>query len=206
MIFFPALQAQQENNYVMVMVQHKKSLNMARNLPDFQNLAESFERIAQAETHQWHPLYYAALCYINMSIVNEKPESSQGYLDQAQVLIDRALKIYPDESELFVLQALLYQGRIRADQTGQGRDFLIRAGTALDKAKSYNPDNPRIYYLMGLNLLFLPEAAGGGAISACPMFNTATEKFGKEQPAHVLSPTWGGERNEQFLTQYCENQ
>ncbi|MFU8844569.1 MAG: hypothetical protein ACNA7V_12270 [Bacteroidales bacterium] len=205
MIFWLAAQAQQENNYVMVMVQHKKSLNLARNLSDFQNLADSFERIARAETHQWHPLYYAALCYINMSIVNEKPESSQDYLDQAQVLIDRALKIYPDESELFVLQALLYQGRIRADQTGQGREFLIRAGTALDKAKSFNPDNPRIYYLMGLNLLFLPEAAGGGAVVACPMFITATEKFGKEQPSHVLSPTWGGERNEQFLTQYCKN-
>jgi tetratricopeptide (TPR) repeat protein len=202
-VFFVTLNAQQESSYMMVMVQHKKSLNMARTITDFQSLAESYERIANAETDQWYPLYYAALCYINISIVTEKPENTDGYLDQAQDLIDRALVIYPDESELFVLQALLYQGRIRRDPSGRGMEYMMKAGAALDRAKSYNPENPRIYYLLGMNLLNLPEAAGGGVVSACPMFRTAIEKYRDEKPGHVLTPSWGGENNEQLHIRHC---
>jgi tetratricopeptide (TPR) repeat protein len=204
--FFTAASAQQENSYMMEMVQQKKSLNMARSVSDFQILAERFATIAVTESSQWHPLYYAALCYINMSILNEQPEHSEGFLNQAQKLIDKAFVIYPDESELFVLQALLYQARIRADTAGRRTEYMNKAGVALDRAKSCNTDNPRIYYLMGLNLLILPESAGGGPAAACPMFNTATEKFRNEKPSHVLTPDWGGERNEQYQSQYCKKQ
>lgn len=179
---------------------------MARSVSDFQILAERFAGIAMTETSQWHPLYYAALCYINMSIVNEHAEHSEGFFNQAQKLIDKALVIYPDESELFVLQALLYQARIKADTAGRRTEYMNKAGVALDRAKSYNSDNPRTYYLMGLNRLIMPESAGGGPVAACPLFSTATEKFLNEKPSHVLTPDWGGERNEQFHAQFCKNQ
>ena len=190
----------------MVMVKQKKAFNMARNEQDFQNLANTFERIANAETDQWHPLYYAGLCYINMSLVNEVPERKDTFLDQAQTYIDKALLIYPDESELYVLQALLYQARIQADPEGRGDLYVKKADESLLTAEDYNPENPRIYYLLALNKMHTPESAGGGLAEACQYFKMANEKFSTYRPQHVLSPTWGGERNYEFYTKYCSDQ
>jgi len=198
--------AQNESSYMMIMVKYKKSFKMARSEQDFQNLANDFERIANAESDQWHPLYYAALCYINMSFIAGKNDQKDTYLDKAQSLIDKALLIYPDESELFVLQALLYQGRIQIDPAGRGMTYSAKANEELNVAKDINPDNPRTYYLLGLNVLHTPEAFGGGPKAACPLFKTAMEKFISYLPQNVLSPTWGGERNDALYRQYCGDQ
>ncbi|MCB2221478.1 MAG: hypothetical protein KQI35_13845 [Bacteroidetes bacterium] len=195
--------AQDESSYMMIMVKHKKSFRMARTVQDFQNLANNFERIANAESDQWHPLYYAALCYINMSFVTDQNDQKDAFLDKAQAFIDKALLIYPDESELFVLQALLYQGKIQIDPAGRGMTYSAKADEELKMAKDINPDNPRVYYLLGLNVLHTPESFGGGPAAACPLFETAIEKFKTYLPENVLSPTWGGERNQMFYTKYC---
>jgi len=203
MAFMAGSFAQDESEYMMVMVKQKKSFKMARNANDFQNLANSFERIANAESDQWHPLYYAALCYVNMSFVNNDNGKKDEYLDKAQTYIDKALIIYPDESEIHVLQALLYQGKIQIDPAGRGMTYSMKANESLGKAKEYNVENPRVYYLLGMNVLHTPEAFGGGPAKACPLFNTAHEKFRAHKPEHVLSPTWGGERNQTLLTNNC---
>ncbi len=195
--------AQEESSYMMIMVKHKKSFKMARTEQDFQRLANDFERIANVETDQWHPLYYAALCYINMSFITDDNDQKDAYLDNAQSFIDKALLIYPDESELFVLQALLYQGKIQIDPAGRGRTYSAKAGEELNTAKELNPDNPRVYYLLGLNVLHTPEAFGGGPDAACPLFKTADEKYKSFLPENVLAPTWGGERNYKLYSQYC---
>ncbi|HPE55128.1 MAG TPA: hypothetical protein PK904_01935 [Bacteroidales bacterium] len=198
--------AQDESSYMMIMVKHKKSFKMARTEQDFQNLANSFERIANAETDQWHPLYYAAMCYINMSFVNEDNEQKDAYLDKAQTFVDKALEIYPDESEILVLQGLLYQGRIQIDPAGRGMTYSAKANEQLNAAKEINPENPRAYYLLGLNVLHTPEAFGGGPAVACPLFKTAIDKFKNYVPENVLSPTWGGERNQMLFDQSCGDQ
>ena len=193
----------QDENYIMVMVQHIKSFKMAQSPTDFQNLANSFERIANAETDKWQPLYYTAFSYINMSFVSKTNQERDAYLDKAQIYLDKAIEIYPDESELFALQALLHQGRIQIDPVGRGMTYSMKANEALEKAKDYDPENPRTYYLMGLNVLHTPEAFGGGAEPACKLFQTAIEKYKTHTPANVLSPTWGGERNYQLYSENC---
>ncbi|MCD4696156.1 MAG: hypothetical protein K8S16_07925 [Bacteroidales bacterium] len=196
-------QAQDESSYMMIMVKHKKSFKMASNEQDFQNLANNFERIAKAESDQWHPLYYASLCYINMSFVNKDNDAKDAYLDKAQTYLDQAIEIYPDESELFTLQALLHQGRIQIDPAGMGMNYSMKANESLEKAKLYNPENPRVYYLQGMNILHTPESFGGGTEPACKLFKIAKEKFSNQKPGHVLSPTWGAERNEQLFGKNC---
>lgn len=178
---------------------------MARTKADFQQLAEDFARIAESESDKWHPAYYAALCYINMSFVSDDADERDSYLDEAQKYIDKALEIYPDESELLVLQGLLYQGRIQVDPAGRGMTYSSKAAMAFNHALQVNPDNPRAYYLMGLNTLHTPESYGGGAEAACSYFKTAAEKFRRDIPENVLSPTWGGERNQKLLAQTCGN-
>ncbi|MBL7103786.1 MAG: hypothetical protein ISS18_05600 [Bacteroidales bacterium] len=195
--------SQTEQDYMMIMVKQKKAFKMAQTEKDFQDLANSFERIANTETDKWHPLYYAAFCYINLSFVSEGSDKKDSYLDKAQTFIDKAIEIYPEESELFVLQGLLYQGRIQIDPETRGRNYSMKAGEALNQAKKFNPDNPRAYYLLGMNVLHIPEAFGGGIKAACPLFKTAMEKYRTTVPDHVLSPTWGGEQNQQQYAQNC---
>ena len=204
--FASDLSAQDNSSYMMVMVKQKKAFKMAVNEQDFQNLANTFERIANAETDQWHPLYYAGLCYINMGLINKNGEQKDTYLDQAQAFIDRALEIYPDESEIYVLQALLYQGRIQADPEARKMEFAGKAEEALGTATDYNPENPRIYYLRALNRLYASPEGTDGMASACENFKTAVEKFTTSRPEHVLSPTWGGERNQEFYSRFCDQQ
>lgn len=198
-----SLFAQEMDDYMFIMVKQKKAFKMARNEQDFLNLANSFERIANAESDKWHPLYYAGFSYINMSFINQDNAQKDAYLDKAQTYIDKAFEIYPDESELYVIQALIYQGRIQIDPVQRGMVYASKATESLTQALEYNPDNPRAYYLLGLNVLHTPEAFGGGATNACVNFKKAMDLFGTYIPEHVLSPSWGGERNQQLFSQNC---
>ena len=202
----PGTMAQDNSSYMMVMVKQKKAFRMARSLQDFQDLASTFERIANAETDQWHPLYYAGLSYINMSLVSEPPETKDTFLDQAQTFIDRALGIYPDESEIYVLQALLYQARIQVNPDERTSAFARKAEEALAVAKDYDEENPRIYYLLALNKLHASSDSTEGMSSACENFRIAEEKFKSHRPDHVLSPTWGGERNQELYARFCNEE
>lgn len=195
--------AQDDNDYIQVMVNQKKAIKMAATEKDFQDLADNFERISSTATDKWHPLYYAAFCCINKSFVAKDAEVKDSGLDQAQKFIDKALEIYPEESELWALQGLLYQGRIQIDPMKRGREYSQKANQALNKAKAFNPENPRVYYLLGLNTLYTPKAFGGGTEVACPLFKTANEKFASHIPDHVLSPTWGGEECEKQYNGNC---
>jgi tetratricopeptide (TPR) repeat protein len=195
--------AQSSEDYMTVMVRQKKAFRMAATEKDFHDLAVNFERIASVETNEWHPLYYAAFCYINMSFISKDIAKKDVLLDKAQELIDRSLEIYPEESELFVLQGLIYQGRIQIHPKDRGKIFALKANESLKRAKELNPDNPRAYYLLGLNALHAPKSVGGGADAACSYFNKAADKFEKYIAPHVLSPTWGAEDNDRVLNQNC---
>lgn len=196
--------AQEEAEYVQVMVNQKKAIKMATTEKDFQDLADNFARISTTATDKWHPLYYAAFCCINKSFVAKEPEVKDNGLDQAQKYIDKALEIYPEESELWVLQGLLYQGKIQIDPMKRGKDYSQKANQALSKAKSFNPENPRAYYLLGLNALHTPKAFGGGPDAACPLFKSALDKFTTYIPDHVLSPGWGGEECDKQYNTNCQ--
>ena len=192
-----------QGDYMNVMVRQKNAFKMSHSVDDFQSLANAYERIANAESDKWHPLYFAALCYLNMSFITDNMEQVDAYLDKAQPFIDKAMEIYPDESELHVLQGMLYQARIKVDPAGRGMNYSMKANEELNRAREYNPDNPRVYYLLGMNVLHTPETFGGGAQAACPLFEKAHEKFETYVPDHVLSPTWGAERNFALLRQHC---
>lgn len=202
---FSVIQCYPQNNqdYVMFMTKQISAMAMVQTIDGLQDQADTFERIADSQTDKWHPLYYAAFCYVNMSFKAQSGEEKDIFLDKAQSLLDRALEIYPDESELMVLQGLLYQGRIQVDPKSRGRSYSGKANKSLKKAKEFNPDNPRAYYLLGLNVLHTPEALGGGSKAACPLFTTAHEKFKSEVPNHVLNPGWGAEENYKQFNLNC---
>jgi tetratricopeptide (TPR) repeat protein len=192
--------AAQSAKYEQAMGKALESLNNASMADDFINAANTFERISMNEKNEWLPLYYSAYAYIVVCYVNPDKEQTDAMLDKAQSFVDRALAIAPEESELFALQAFLYPARITVDPMARGAEYIGKMNQALDEAIKLNPENPRSYYLRAITTLNMPEAFGGGAAAAKPIFETAKEKFDKFTPETKLSPDWGKEQNEQELS------
>jgi len=162
---------------------------------EYLQCANRFERIATAEKDMWLPCYYASFAYIQISFMEEDLSKKEKILDKAQQLLDKAFTLAPDESELHVLQAFLYPSRIMVDPVGRGMEYMGKTNESLNHAMELNPDNPRIYFLQAMHTLNLPEAMGGGAEKAKPLFELAAEKFNAFQPENNISPDWGKETN-----------
>ncbi len=175
-------------------------LGQASTINDYTDAANFFERIAQMESSEWLPLYHAAHAWLIMGFMETDVSKKDPYFDKAQGFVDRALKIAPDESELYTLQAFIYPGKMSVDPMGRGPALVGRMNAALDKAIRLNPDNPRNYYLQAITLLNMPEAFGGGKAVAKPIFEKAREKFEQFQAQSPLWPNWGKELNEAELS------
>ncbi len=189
----------QPAKYEAAMLKALESLNKAASVDDFMNAANTFERIGMNEKNEWLPLYYSAYAYIVVCYVNTDQGQTDAFLDKAQDFISQALKISPKESELFALQAFLYPARITVDPMARGMEYMGKMNQALDDAIRLNPENPRSYYLRAITILNMPEAFGGGAALAKPIFETAKEKFDQFRPETTISPNWGKEQNEEEL-------
>lgn len=189
----------QDKAYMQAMGKNLQEMAQAETLADFQSLANNFERIAEASPKEWLPGYYAAYCYMQMVFSSEGVEDIDQSLDKAESFLEKARDISPENAEIEVLQGWLYQGRIQADPMGRGMEYSQKASAAFGKAKGFDPENPRVYFLLGQNILYTPEAFGGGMEAACPYFREAKEKFDNFEPETPISPDWGKEYNETLV-------
>ena len=181
----------------------KKGLEMistARSSEDFLKMSNYFERIAQAETKEWLPPYYAAYgnLFAGLSI-SDKTLQDQ-YFDKAMVQIEQADARNAENSEVNALKGYIQFMKMSIDP--QARLSLMgAAATSLGKAKALNPENPRIYLITGQNTFYTPEAFGGGKAKAKPILENAVAKFAIFKPASDIAPMWGAERAKFLLTQ-----
>jgi tetratricopeptide (TPR) repeat protein len=179
--------------YEKAMSQSMEKLFQAKTIPEYVEVANQFERISNIEKTEWLPLYYASFAYIMISFQETENAKKDQNLDQAQKYLDQAMTIDPNESELYMLQGFLYPSRIAIDPMNRGVTLMPEMNKSLDKALELNPDNPRVYYLRATMTFHMPEAYGGGAAKALPMYRIAKEKFEIFKPKSSLSPNWGKE-------------
>lgn len=190
----------QGNKYDQAMHNALEKLNRAATISELTDAANIFERIAQTETGEWLPLYHAAHAWLIMGFTEQDLSKKDSCYDKAQLLLDRAFRIAPDESELYSLQAFIYPGKITVDPMGRGPVMVGKMNEAIDKAIRLNPENPRSYYLRAVTLLNMPQAFGGGKAVAKPIFETAKQKFDHFKPKSSIWPNWGKEMNEEELS------
>ncbi len=190
----------QETRFEKAMLNALEKMNQASTIGEFTEAANIFERIANAETGEWIPLYHAAHAWLIIGFTEQDADIKEPCFDKAQQLLDRALLIAPEESELYTLQAFIYPGKISINPIVRGPGLIGKMNQAIDKAISLNPDNPRSYYLRAVTLANMPEAFGGGREVAKPIFETARQKFVNFTPNSPLWPNWGKELNEEELS------
>lgn len=193
------------SKYEEAMKANIEKMNQASSSVELQNLATQFERIGNAEPDKWLPNYYAAYCYVFSTVFdNMENDNKQVQLDKAQELIDKLLKKYDNESEIYALQAFLYQ--LRITDMMSGAKYSPKASEAIAKAEKLNPANPRVYYLRGSNTFHSPAFIGGGPENAKPDLEKAAALFESQKPTDPLMPTWGAYHNNQLLSQCSEDE
>ncbi len=183
----------QERDYEGAMLHTIDMMNSVSGIERTVRCANMFERIARAEKDKWLPYYYSSYAMVVLSYEVSDMQERDEILDIAQGLLDSALYRAPEESELYVLQAFLYPSRILVDPAARGMSYVEKMFKTLETAKKLNPDNPRIYFLEGVNLLNMPPSFGGGVEVAKPVLELAAKKFNAFQTDDPLWPTWGEE-------------
>ncbi len=184
----------QSDPYTTAMTKNITALRDAKSAEDFQKAANAFARIAANEADQWLPAYYQAYSHIMVAVANMQKQdmkACQAHLDEAQSILDAAMKIAPKESELHVLQGYVFQGRIWEDAMTKGQEFTPRVMQSLQTAMALNEENPRAYHLMGQQLFHTPEFFGGGAKAALPLLEKAAVQFASYEAPSELHPGWG---------------
>jgi tetratricopeptide (TPR) repeat protein len=174
----------------------RKSIDLAYKdykLENYRQLANCSERILLVYKNEWLPYYYEAYAYINMGFIETKEGDREIYCDKAQNLLDEAFKIKPDESEIYVLQSMLYYARMSISPMINGPIYLPKAVRALDDAEKLEPGNPRIYYLRGKSTMNTPKFFGGGKEAAIPIFDKALSVYKRFKPKSIIHPFWGEE-------------
>ena len=171
------------------------------------SLANSFERIGNVEKEQWLPLYYASITTINAAFalamdgkMNDKSSDIDPMADKAEMYLDKADSLSPDNSEIWVAKKMLATLRMMADPMNRYMQYGPIAEKALNKAKTLNAENPRVYILEGQDLYFTPEQFGGDKVEAKARFETALAKFETQTPESELHPKWGLGQTKYFLS------
>jgi len=192
----------QTEKFTQAMLTNLEKAGNVKVLADYQELANSFERIAIAEKTQWTPYYYAALYNLIITFTDSFKVDKKKYIEAAQQNIKAGLTIKPDETELIVLEVMSYFGEMALEPM-KGMELMPKSQELLEKAKALNGANPRIYLIQAEAVYNTPAQFGGGKDKALPILQTAKEKFRNSGVTDPLMPKWGIERCEQLLNE-CE--
>ena len=196
--------AQGDGAYQKAMAKGLEAMASAQSLEDMQKAAGQFERIANKVTTEWHPLYYAALTYINMGFRSETLADKDQYAERAQQYIDKALAINAEESEIESLQGYNYMLQVAADPPSRGQSLSPRAMQHFGKAMEMNPENPRAMLLMAQMRIGTAKFFGSPIDEPCALAKKALPLLEKEEKGKSFNPTWGKGLAKSISGQ-CEN-
>lgn len=197
-LFTVAVSAQNEK-YIKAMEKLVPAIDTLWNAEGLKELANSFERIADAEKTQWLPYYYAALAHVNAGYAMSMTGGGMGgnadktdpEADQAEKLLNKAEALSKDNSEIFVVKKLIAMLRLIGDPMTRYMTYGPAASNALATAKKLNPENPRVYLQEGADKYNTPEQFGGSKEEGKKMLEDAVKKFESFKPESSIHPNWG---------------
>ena len=192
----------QSEKYVGAMKKNIAELDSAHDATHLSELANNFERIADAEKTQWLPYYYAAYCQVMNSFMLPDKSKSDAVADKATELIKKAEGINGGEnSEICVIKSMIASSHLMVDPQSRYMQYGPESGSNISKAKQFDPTNPRPLYLEGQAKFYTPEEYGGGKPQAKELLQKALQMFEQFKPASELHPTWGKAATNYFLSQ-----
>lgn len=189
----------QSTGYAKGMTRAIQMMNESSSPESFHESIKQFEELAATYPDQWLPCYYQAQALAMLSLREKDIPTIDRNLDRAQEAIEKADSIHAEESEIYVIKALLNLGRITVDPVGRGAVYFEAVSSDILKARELNPENPRAHFIQALLTLYMPEFLGGGPAGAKPKFMEAAEKFKSFENPDPLWPDWGEDLNQDEL-------
>src|SRR5208283_987826 len=148
-----------------------QDFDTAKNLNEMMSASNRLGLIAKKWPDQWTANYYAGYSLIILSYIEKDDKKKDAYLDDAELLVKKAKEEYNKSyDELYVLEALLANARLAVKPMSRYKKQGDLFNQNLDTAKTLQPDNPRIYYLLGTSFYYTPKMFGGGTEKARPYF------------------------------------
>lgn len=192
----------QSDKFVSAMKSNLALFDSAKTVEDFQKVANTFQRIGDAEKTQWLPYYYAGL---SLSIAGWMPDmkDKDGNAGRMNALCDKAesmTTVDADKAEIFTIRNMAATQQMMVDPQSRWMSYGQTASQAIEKGLKLDPNNPRLYYLQGQSLFNTPEQFGGGKDKAKPVFEKAVQLYKQAKPKE-LYPRWGQPQAEEMIAQ-----
>jgi hypothetical protein len=198
----------QSEKYMKAMEDKVKALDTVRTMQGWQNLANSFERIGDAEKTQWLPFYYAALSHVMSGYMTTNGQPGAGDItqldmlaDKAETLVTKADALEKENSEIFCVKKMIATLKMSADPMNRWQTYGPKAAESLAKARTLDASNPRVYMLDGQDKLYTPEQFGGSKIEAKKLFEESLRMYESFKPKSSIHPRWGMNQVKYFLAQ-----
>lgn len=202
--------AQLPDKFVKAMEPKIAAVDTTGTVQGLTDLANAFERIAEAEKNQWLAYYYAAYCNASAGIMAgavgdmmaAKADKTDPYADKADKQIKKAEDLAKNNSEIFIVKKMIATLRMLGDPMSRYMTYGPEAQAMLDEAKKLNPDNPRVYVLEGQDKFYTPAEFGGSKEEAKILFEKAQKLYETFKPETTIHPNWGKNQITYFLSQY----
>jgi tetratricopeptide (TPR) repeat protein len=202
--------AQMPDKFVKAMEAKIALIDSTHTAEGFTDLANAFERIADAEKNQWLAYYYAAYCNASAGtmagaggdMMAAKADKTDPYADKADKQIKKAEELAKSNSEIFIVKKMIATLRMLGDPMNRYMTYGPEAKAMLDEAKKLNPENPRVYVLEGQDKFYTPEQFGGSKEEAKVLFEKAQKLYETFKPETSIHPDWGKSQVAYFLSQY----
>ena len=202
--------AQMPEKFVKAMEPWMAAIDSTMSVQGLTDLANAFERIADAEKNQWLAYYYAAYCNASAGLMvasggdmmAAKADKTDPYADKAEKQISKAEELMKDNSEIFVVKKMIATLRMIGDPMNRYMTYGPEAAQALETAKKLDANNPRVYLLEAQDKYFTPEQFGGNKDEAKVLFEKSKQLFETFKPATNIHPNWGKGTVTYFLSQY----
>lgn len=158
-----------------------------------------FERIATIEKNNWLPDYYASFinCLDAFDPVNSS--NANALIEKAQNLLNNAITKSGNNSELHVLQAMIYTATLIQDPMTNGMKYSMLAKQEYAKAKAIDPNNPRAVLGEAEFDLGSAKYTGMDTKVICKEIEKSMELFTNFKPVSPFHPKWGEDRAKELL-------
>jgi hypothetical protein len=196
-----ALPRSTEGPYLEKMKSTLDEMNRCHTVEQYKEVANRFERISKMEPAEWLPLYYVANIYVSLIHIDSSASLSKKdeYLDIAELNITKMEKINNNETEIEVLKGWTILNRIGLDPQTRGQAMYSSYMSAIIKAASLGPQNPRVRYMQLAQAVGEANFFGRSASQFCPDLKILDETWESYKPVSEIHPAWGREHVKDLL-------
>jgi hypothetical protein len=184
--------------YTQQMHEQVAKLDKASTIKDYEQSANDFLRIADAQKTQWLSYYYAAYCNAKIGWIKQDadPDNIETFANKAEEQINKAkalldtTKQQKELSEVYCVYSMLNRSKVYVNPMVYGPQYGPIATHYVTMALKSNAENPRALWLAGWEKFATPKMYGGDKNKAKEILISAKQKL-DSAPDTGVEPHWG---------------